>query len=121
MAKVLFNPVMEQIRGKIGDLVFRRTSGGMAVMRRTEPAETGPSAAQQQARERFRLAAAYAAEVKGLASAAAEARKGEITNVTKAFQYLAKFDVAPKNFAPIGVLEGVAKAQGWDLPAKKKK
>ena len=63
MAKVLFNPVMEQIRGKIGDLVFRRTSGGMAVMRKTEPAETEPTPAQQQARERFRLAAAYAAAV----------------------------------------------------------
>jgi hypothetical protein len=68
-----------------------------------------------------KLAVAYAAEVKGLASAAAEARKGEITNVTKALQYLAKFDLAPKTFAPIGVLEGVAKAQGWDLPAKKNK
>ncbi len=58
MAKVLFNPVMEQIRGKIGDLVFRRTSGGMAVMRKTEP-----SVAQQHVRERFRLAAAYATQV----------------------------------------------------------
>lgn len=67
------------------------------------------------------LADRYAAEVKGLAAADIEKRKNEITATTKAFQYLSKFSITPKDFAPTATLERIAKAQGWDLPPGKKK
>jgi hypothetical protein len=67
------------------------------------------------------LADRYAAEVKALAAAEIEKRKSEITTTTKAFQYLSKFSIAPKDFAPTATLERIAKMQGWDLPPPTKK
>ena len=63
MAKVLFTPFREQIRGKIGDLVFRRSVRGMAVMREAQPTSAESSLARQQVRDRFQLAAAFASAV----------------------------------------------------------
>ena len=73
-----------------------------------------------------KMAASYAASVTSLGGDALENKKGEITNVTKAFQYLAKSNVVPKDFAPLAALDKIVKAQGWDQPpgkqnAKKKK
>ena len=73
-----------------------------------------------------KMAASYVASVKSLGTDALENKKGEITSVTKAFQYLAKFSLVPKDFAATAALEQIAKAQGWDQPpgkqnAKKKK
>ncbi len=66
-----------------------------------------------------KMAASYVASVKALAGADLENKKGEITNVTKAFQYLAKFSLVPKDFAATATLEQIAKAQGWDQPPGK--
>ena len=60
MAKVKLNPVMEQLRGKIGDLVFRRYEDRILVARRPNRDGLVPTAGQTDHRERFRQAAAYA-------------------------------------------------------------
>ncbi len=62
--------------------------------------------------------ARYAADVKKLPAADIEARKDEITSVTRALQYLAKYDLVPKDSATIAALAAVAKAQGWDQKKK---
>lgn len=59
MAKVKLNPVLEQIRGKVGDLVFRRRAEGVVVSRNPGRSGLVPSAGQEAVRERFRLAALY--------------------------------------------------------------
>lgn len=59
MAKVKLNPVLEQIRGKVGDLVFRRRAEGLVVSRNPGRSGLVPSAGQEAVRERFRLAALY--------------------------------------------------------------
>jgi hypothetical protein len=61
MAKVKLNPIVAQVRGQMGDLVFRRTrAGGMSLMRKPNMSEVPWSAAQTAHRERFRQAVAYA-------------------------------------------------------------
>jgi hypothetical protein len=60
MAKVKLNPVMEQVRGKIGDLVFRRYEDRIVVARRPNRDGLVPTTGQTDHRERFRQAAAYA-------------------------------------------------------------
>ena len=59
MAKVKLNPVLEQIRGRVGDLVFRRRTGGVVVSRNPDRSGLVLSALQEAVRERFRLAALY--------------------------------------------------------------
>ena len=59
MAKVQLNPVFEQLRGGIGDLVFKRYRGGVIVARKADPSSLVPSQAQLDQRERFRQAALY--------------------------------------------------------------
>ncbi|WKZ34963.1 MAG: hypothetical protein QY332_15210 [Anaerolineales bacterium] len=59
MAKVKLNPIVEQLRGQIGDLVFRRAFGKVVVGRKAAPDERDPSPAQLEVRERFRAAALY--------------------------------------------------------------
>ncbi len=66
-----------------------------------------------------KMAASYVMGVKSLPSAELENKKGEITNVTKAFQYLARFSLMAKDFAPTTALEQIVKAQGWDQPPGK--
>lgn len=60
------------------------------------------------------LAVNYAAQVKGLASPALEARKDEVRQVIRAFQYLAKAGIFPASFGPKLTLEKVARDAGWD-------
>jgi hypothetical protein len=64
------------------------------------------------------MAQRYTASVKALSGGELETRKNEIRNVTRAFQYLVKFGIAPSSFTPVAALEGVAKAQGWDQEKK---
>jgi hypothetical protein len=59
MAKVKLNPVLEGIRGAIGDLVFRHHGEEVIVGRKPDPSNTPPTAGQQAVRERFKLAALY--------------------------------------------------------------
>ena len=59
MAKVKLNPVVEHMRGQIGELVFRKAFGKIFVGRKADPGEHEPSAGQLEVRERFRAAALY--------------------------------------------------------------
>ncbi len=59
MAKLKTNPVVESIRGKIGDLVFRRFGDEIIIGRTPNFAGQVPTAGQQVVRERFKLAAIY--------------------------------------------------------------
>lgn len=69
------------------------------------------AATQQQVEQ---MATAYAQSVQALESAAREKKKAEITQVTRALSYLAKSGVIPATFAPLGTLNRLATAQGWD-------
>lgn len=60
MAKVKLNPVMENMSGKIGDLVFRRYEGEVIVARKADTSGRIATANQLSHQERFRLAAVYA-------------------------------------------------------------
>ena len=59
MAKVKLNPVLEQIRGQIGDLVFKRYNDDVIVARKPDMEGVTPTPAQLANRERFRQAAIY--------------------------------------------------------------
>jgi hypothetical protein len=59
MAKVKLNPVMEQVRGKIGDLVFKRYEDRVIVTRKADRDGLVATVGQEAQRERFRQAAAY--------------------------------------------------------------
>ena len=59
MAKVKLNPVLEQMRGQIGDLVFKHYSGDVVVGRKPDRSGVQPTDAQLQHQERFRQAVFY--------------------------------------------------------------
>ncbi|MBI4672653.1 MAG: hypothetical protein HY741_13425 [Chloroflexi bacterium] len=59
MAKVKMNPVIEQLRGKIGDLVFKRYGDEVVVARKPDLTGQAPTEAQAAVREQFRQAALY--------------------------------------------------------------
>jgi len=59
MAKVRLNPILEQIRGQVGDLVFKRYGEEVVISRKPDLSGVEPSEAQLAARERFRQAALY--------------------------------------------------------------
>ena len=59
MARVKLNPIIDQVRGKIGDLVFR-SYGGETILSRLPDLSGGvPTARQEAQRVRFRDAAFY--------------------------------------------------------------
>lgn len=64
------------------------------------------------------LAERYVASVKPLSASELEQRKEEIRSVTRAFKYLAKFNIVPKTFAATAALDRIEKAQGWDKEKK---
>ncbi len=59
MAKVKLNPIVEQVRGQVGDLVFRNLRGDTILS--SKPDFSGVQATEQQIehRERFKRAVAY--------------------------------------------------------------
>lgn len=59
MAKVKLNPVMEQMRGKVGDLVFKRFQDEVVIARKPGRSGRAPTPGQAAHRQRFRLAALY--------------------------------------------------------------
>lgn len=59
MAKVKLNPVLEQIRGAVGDLVFKRYGDDVVIGRRPDLSGREATPGQAVARERFRQAALY--------------------------------------------------------------
>ena len=59
MATVKTNPIIEQVRGKVGDLVFKKYGDGVILSRMADMEGREPTEAQQATRERFRQAALY--------------------------------------------------------------
>lgn len=65
MAKVEFNPAIQQIRGAIGNVVFRRGANGtIHIMKKPNMSKVKWSKAQKAHRQRMRLASAYAVATK---------------------------------------------------------
>ena len=61
MAKAKLNPSLEELRGKIGRLVYRRTASGKTIVTKCpDMSEVEWSPAQQAERERMKQATAYA-------------------------------------------------------------
>jgi hypothetical protein len=59
MARVKLNPILEGVRGQVGDLVFKRYGDEVVISRKADPTGKPPSEAQLAHRERFREAALY--------------------------------------------------------------
>jgi len=59
MAKVRLNPILERIRGSVGDLVFKRYGDGVVVARKPDMEGREQTPAQLAQRERFRQAALF--------------------------------------------------------------
>lgn len=59
MANVRLNPILEQIRGAVGDLVFKRYEERVILSRKPDASGRPPTPAQAAQRERFRQAALY--------------------------------------------------------------
>lgn len=57
MAKARLNPILTELHGKMGDMVFRRTpSGGVSLILKADMSNVKWSPAQQANRQRFREA-----------------------------------------------------------------
>jgi len=59
MARVKLNPIIDQLRGKVGDLVFREVSGNTVLSRTPDLSGVEPTPGQEAQRARFRDAAFY--------------------------------------------------------------
>ena len=59
MAKVKLNPILEQIRGQVGDLVFKHMNDEMIIGRKPDRSGIQPTEAQLDHQERFRQAVLY--------------------------------------------------------------
>ena len=61
MAKIILNPLVQSVHGKLGGYVFRRSySGQMTIIKLADMSNVQWSAAQQTQRQRFKAANAYA-------------------------------------------------------------
>jgi hypothetical protein len=60
MAKTAVSPILKHLRGKVGDLVFRRVHGKLVVSRTPDFSNYRPTPAQRAQRKRFRAGVAYA-------------------------------------------------------------
>jgi hypothetical protein len=60
MAKIELNPIVTQLRGALGDVVFKQYGTKIVVSKRPDLSAHVPTPAQRAQRERFRLAMAYA-------------------------------------------------------------
>ena len=82
MAKVKLNPILEGVRGKVGDLVFKSYNDEVLIARKPDQSSIEPSSAQIAQRERFSQAVLYGKtvmadpETKAIYEAAAR-RKGK--------------------------------------------
>ena len=54
MAKVTLNPLLEQVRGKIGDMVFRQVNGRLVISRAPDFSRRKLSAQQKKQCQRFK-------------------------------------------------------------------
>ena len=60
MARVQFNPIMEQIRGHVGNLVFKRYGTRVIIATKADREGIAPTLAQEAQRDRFYQAVQYA-------------------------------------------------------------
>jgi hypothetical protein len=90
MAKVKLNPILERVRGTVGDLVFKRYEDEVVITRKPDFEGVAPTAAQLAHRERFRQAALYGRlvmadpEAKALYEEAAQAKGQPVFSLTVA-------------------------------------
>ncbi len=90
MAKVKLNPILEQISGKVGDLVFKRYGDEVVLSQKPDLSGREMSEAQLAAQERFRQAALYGKlvmadpETKSLYEDAAKANGKPVFSLTVA-------------------------------------
>ena len=64
MAKVKLNPILLELHGSVGDMVFRRTrNGGASLIRKADMSNVKWSPAQVANRQRFREAVANAKQL----------------------------------------------------------
>lgn len=90
MAKVKLNPILEQIQGQVGDLVFKRYGDGVVISRKPDLEGQVATEAQLAVRDRFREAALYGkmvmadAETKALYAEAAKAKGKPVFSLTVA-------------------------------------
>ncbi len=90
MARVKLNPILEQVRGQIGDLVFKRYGDEVIISRKPDLTGVEPTEAQLAQRERFRQAAIYGKmvmadpETKTLYQEAAKAKGQPVFSLTVA-------------------------------------
>ncbi len=90
MAKVKLNPILEQLRGQIGDLVFKRYGDEVIISRKSDLEGVVPTEAQQATRDRFRQATLYGKmvmadpETKALYAEAARAKGQPLFSLTVA-------------------------------------
>lgn len=90
MAKVTLNPILEGIRGQVGDLVFKRYGDEVVISRKPDLSGVEPTAAQQATRDRFKQATLYGKmvmadpESKALYEAAAKAKGLPVFSLTVA-------------------------------------
>jgi hypothetical protein len=59
MSRVKFNPLLEQVTGQVGDLVFKRYGSRVILARKPDTSGRVWTPAQEQHREQFRQAALY--------------------------------------------------------------
>lgn len=59
MAKVKLNPVLERVRGQVGDVVFKRYNDEVIMARKPDLTGRTPTEGQAAHREQFKLAALY--------------------------------------------------------------
>jgi hypothetical protein len=87
MARAELNPVLDELHGALGDVVFKRYGSKIFVSRKPDLSDHKPTPAQKAQRERFRQAMAYASRavadpaVKALYAEAAAARQKPLLSV----------------------------------------
>ncbi len=87
MARARLNPVIEELRGQIGELVFKRYGDRVVISKKPDMSRVKPSAAQTAHRKRFRRATVYAKvvmadpEMRALYEATARERGQPVYNV----------------------------------------
>jgi len=90
MAKVKLNPILEQVSGKVGDLVFKRYGDKVIITQKADRSGVEPSEAQLAHQARFRQAALYGKmvmadpETKALYEEAAAAKGKPVFSLTVA-------------------------------------
>ena len=93
MAKITLHPMMQSAQGKMGNAVFRRThTGEMTLIKLADMSRVKWSKAQQEHRQRFKEAAAYAK------SAMADPQVRAKYQIRTAAQHKSPYDLAVSDY-----------------------